>query len=273
MIKKVLTISLVLICTSAFSQNGQIKTTSGTANNFYYKDGNVGIGTTTPQAKIEIKGTSGVYSDFANYEGTSLNSILPNGKMPSLIIDENLKGNLVSAVGGQVTYRGGLSFGLGGPGIYSVNPNPAGSPYYGEIRFHTTYWNGSNYSNADRMVIKINGNVGIGTITPGFKLDVQGTIRAQELKVDMQGADFVFEENYQLRSLEELENFVQENKHLPDVAPAKEMQENGVNQSEMNQKLLQKIEELTLYMIKMDKRMEFLENENLELKKKVHDSL
>jgi hypothetical protein len=124
-----------------------------------------------------------------------------------------------------------------------------------------------------------NGNIGFGTRNPEYKLDVIGTIRAQELKVDMQGADFVFEENYQLRSLEEVENFVQENRHLPEVAPAKEMQENGVNQSEMNQKLLQKIEELTLYMIEQNKlnkiqtqELKVLKEENLELKKLInHD--
>ena len=213
----------------------------------------MGIGTNSPQGKLEIRGDSGVFSDFAGYSGTTINSVLPNGKAPTLIINENISGNLVYAVGGQVTYRGGLSFGLGGPGIYSVNPNPAGSSYYGEIRFHTTYWNGSNHNNSDRMVIKNNGNIGIGTITPGYKLDVLGTIRAKELKVDMHGADFVFEENYVLRPIAELEDYIIENKHLPEIATAKEMQENGVNQSEMNRKLLQKIEELTLYIIEQNK--------------------
>jgi hypothetical protein len=71
----------------------------------------------------------------------------------------------------------------------------------------------------------------------------------------MQGPDFVFEEDYQLRSLNEVEDFITTNKHLPDVAPAKEMQENGVNQSEMNQLLLRKIEELTLYVIEQQKEI------------------
>ncbi|PXX94891.1 hypothetical protein DF185_22840 [Marinifilum breve] len=133
-------------------------------------------------------------------------------------------------------------------------------------------WSWTN-SNGEMVRINSSGNVGIGTTSPNHKLDVKGVIRTQELKVDMQGADFVFEEDYQLRSLEEVENFVQENKHLPDIAPAKEMQENGVNQSEMNQKLLQKIEELTLYVIEQNKlnqiqtlELKSLREENSELK-------
>jgi len=107
-------------------------------------------------------------------------------------------------------------------------------------------------SNKGNKII-LESNVGIGTEDPKYKLDVLGTIRAQELKVDMQGADFVFEEDYPLRPISGLEDFVKANKHLPEIAPAKEMQANGVNQSEMNQKLLQKIEELTLYTIDQQK--------------------
>ncbi|PXX95011.1 hypothetical protein DF185_22805 [Marinifilum breve] len=101
-------------------------------------------------------------------------------------------------------------------------------------------------------------------------LKVYGNIEAKEMKIVTQiGADFVFEDNYQLRSLEEVEDFVKENKHLPDVATAKEMQENGVNQSEMNQKLLQKIEELTLYVIDQNKKTNKLITENEVLKKRI----
>jgi hypothetical protein len=123
----------------------------------------------------------------------------------------------------------------------------------------------ANKSENIKLRIDRFGNVGVGTTTPNHKLDVKGTIRTQELKVDMQGADFVFENNYQLRPLEEVETFIKDNKHLPEIAPAKEMQKNGVNQSEMNQKLLQKIEELTLYTIEQDKLIDKQNKKNKEL--------
>ncbi|WP_461630290.1 hypothetical protein [Labilibaculum euxinus] len=115
------------------------------------------------------------------------------------------------------------------------------------------------------------GNVGIGKNNPdsGIKLDVAGTIRATELKIEAQTADFVFEDNYQLRSLVEIEQFVQTNKHLPDIPSAKEMKEDGVGLAEMNKLLLQKIEELTLYVIQLKNENESQNSENKELIKRV----
>ena len=98
-----------------------------------------------------------------------------------------------------------------------------------------------------------NGFIGIGTTTPDYKLDVQGTIKATEIKVEAQTADFVFEDDYPLKSLEQVEQFVQENKHLPDIPSAKQMEANGVDLAEMNKLLLQKVEELTLYAIEQQR--------------------
>ena len=107
------------------------------------------------------------------------------------------------------------------------------------------------------------GNVGVGKLTPTCKLDVAGTmradsiiadglIRAEEIIVETTGADFVFAEDYQLRPLSEVKAFIEENKHLPEIKSAQEMQENGVSVSELQTQLLQKIEELTLYILQQE---------------------
>nr|WP_321450316.1 hypothetical protein [uncultured Carboxylicivirga sp.] len=127
-----------------------------------------------------------------------------------------------------------------------------------------------------------NRKVGIGENSPSAKLDVAGNIKVQEIEVTLasmqdlnlngtlaannitytangQTADHVFEEDYDLKSLEEIETFITENKHLPDVPSAEEMEEEGVNLAEMNKLLLQKVEELTLYIISQEKRIKELE--------------
>ncbi len=110
------------------------------------------------------------------------------------------------------------------------------------------------------------GNVGIGTTNPGnYKLNVSGKIRADEVVVNMTGADFVFSPGYKLPELSEIEKYIKENKHLPGFASAMEMEENGVNISEMQTKLLKKIEELTLYAIEQEKKNTQLEQRIKEL--------
>ncbi|SHF23709.1 hypothetical protein [Dysgonomonas macrotermitis] len=104
-----------------------------------------------------------------------------------------------------------------------------------------------------RFSISRFGNVGIGTDTPQNKLDVNGTIRAKEVKVETGWADFVFDKDYKLPTLQEVENHINEYKHLPDIPSEKEVKENGISLGEMQAKLLQKIEELTLYVIDLKK--------------------
>ena len=111
------------------------------------------------------------------------------------------------------------------------------------------------------MTMLTNGNIGIGTSSPNYKLDVNGTIRANEIIVNTTGADFVFAEDYKLRPLSEVKAFIQENKHLPEIKSAQEMQENGVGINELQTQLLQKIEELTLYIIQQEERIKTLEAE------------
>ncbi|NOQ27296.1 MAG: hypothetical protein GQ564_18195 [Bacteroidales bacterium] len=106
--------------------------------------------------------------------------------------------------------------------------------------------------------------IGIGTETVGsFKLAVEGKIGAHEIVISTDGwADFVFEPTYNLMPLKELDTYIQENKHLPEIPTTAEVQENGISVGEMNAKLLQKIEELTLYVIELKKEVEILKEQN-----------
>ncbi len=119
-----------------------------------------------------------------------------------------------------------------------------------------------NYSN--KLAIKTNGNIGIGTATPDMKLTVKGNIHAEEVKIDLSvpAPDYVFKDDYNLRSIEDVEKFIKVNSHLPEIPSAKEFEQNGVMQAEMDMNLLKKIEELTLYTIQQEKKIKKLENLN-----------
>ena len=116
--------------------------------------------------------------------------------------------------------------------------------------------------------------VGINTSNlndPNFKLSVNGAIRAKKIKVEVGWADFVFDEGYELRSLEQVEEHIAKKGHLPEIQSEFEVLENGIFLGEMNAKLLQKIEELTLYLIEEHKANKRLQSEIEHLQIEISD--
>ena len=111
--------------------------------------------------------------------------------------------------------------------------------------------------------VRDNGNVGIGTVSPQAKLHVAGDTKIEgnlevasvKTKTWSIAPDYVFEKDYKLASLEHVEKYLNQNKHLPEIPSAKEIKTDGLDLAEMNLKLLKKVEELTLYSIQQNKKI------------------
>ena len=121
-------------------------------------------------------------------------------------------------------------------------------------------------------ILEIDGDVGIGTSNAnGYKLAVGGNVIAEEIVVKLKEnwPDYVFNKNYEKLEIKELERYILDNGHLPKIPNAENVSKEGMNIGEIQIKLLEKIEELTLYLIEQNKKLEKLENEYELLKKKI----
>lgn len=206
-------------------------------------NGNVGIGTTDPKAKLDVAGNM------------LLKSVLTNTSPRPSLSTQPLSGEIRAYSAGGYAYNDGLLRLSAGAGT-----TPAIMSYIDISSYSTVPDMDQNIvfgtAGQEKMRIHKNGNIGIGTATPTDMLTVAGKIGAREIKVSTNaGADFVFEPDYKLPDLNELEKFVKTNKHLPEIPTAKQMVDNGLNLGELNIKLLQKVEELTLHLIDKDKQL------------------
>jgi hypothetical protein len=191
----------------------------------------IGIGTTSPQALFHV-----------NHSGDNTSAfMLGDWTTPSYNTGIYLRstGKPVIRTGSDATF-----------GIYNHPNDNQGITIYGS-----------------------EGWVGIGDTTPSYMLDVAGTVRAAKIISDdtvicdvvkinnwkIEAPDYVFNRNYALPKLENVEKFIKEKKHLPDVPSARQMKTDGVDVAKMNMVLLKKVEELTLYVIEQNKKIEALE--------------
>jgi hypothetical protein len=259
---------------------------SGT-NIFNTNTGNVGIGTNNPTSKFTIQ--------------TPLNTTgwTHIGGNNQIVLDEAI-GGISAALGTSTNHAFRLNAGgVGRVHIYPagevvVGSNTTGS--FGKFTVETlnnsygishrgengnvlaTFMGGSSagfgtFSNTN-MRIFANGvsamfigsgsnNVGIGIDFPNYKLEVNGTVRSKEVIVEtVNWPDYVFDENYKLPLLIDVEKFILQNKHLPNIQSSKEIEEKGLYLGDTQKRMMEKIEELTLYIIQLNKRISELEKNN-----------
>jgi hypothetical protein len=220
----------------------------------FYGSGTGGVGWgmnfNTKNGKVNIGGYDGSYK--FNISGSDLGIALYNAS-------NAFYGSLTSGTGNHFTIESEYGNSFSGSTPKHILLNPPGSLFF---------YPGNVGVNVDVPTarMQVNGNMLLGSGSPatGYQLSVKGKVICEEAKVQLNAAwpDYVFADSYQKKSLYEVENYINENKHLPNIPSAGEVEKEGLLLGDMQKRMMEKVEELTLYLIEMKK-------ENDQLKKRV----
>jgi hypothetical protein len=235
--------------------------------------GRIGINSTTPTASLEVKSVNSAHNPLRVVSVFNTTKLIVRNDARHVIIGGEDAINNAALTVNETNNNGGIE-------LLSTYGNS--NQVYNQI-FFTKFSGGNRHFIGDdnsngRLVIdpgvgagatdilQIKGKTIIGNAAPTgtyntYQLGVDGDIVAKKVIVQTGNwADYVFDDNYNLATLDEVAAFIKENKHLPEIPSEKEILANGIDTGEMNRLLLQKVEELTLYLIEMKKEIETLKN-------------
>ena len=239
-------VSLLLTTASFAQQWAGSATTAGDIN----RDGNVGIGTTSSGSKIHTLGANLGLTTGDRVKHLTLQNLCGAGNYSFIDVFayRNAPGDNWYTASSRIQQTIDVT-----PMAF-VEFNPPGLLFGMAL----------GTANQSRFYINSAGQVGIGTTDFGsFKLTVEGKIGAREVRVTSASPwpDYVFNKKYELKNLYSLESYIRQNNHLPNIPSAQEVNDNGIELGKMNAKLLEKIEELTLYIIDLNKKIDNLEKQ------------
>ncbi len=258
--------------------------------------GNLGIGTNTSSSRLTVNTAGAITGVEVNQSGTGMggyfysaantgiyswtnsatsaagyfqgtNSIVTSGKVG---IGTSAPAQKLDIKNGRMRFTGSVTGGDAHGIEFTNNAGTEIRSFIGVLNDNTMGFYGFAGSGWSFLWDAVDGSVRIGTAqkATGYMLNVGGKIIAEEVRVQLRASwpDYVFKNDYQLMPLNEVEKFIKQNNHLPGFTKAATIEKEGADLGETQRKLVEKVEELTLHLISINKRLEEVEKENLRLK-------